>query len=318
MVLIFCCFDKMKITCIVHKIIFLGGKRMRKSIQKLIAVASASVMALALAVSIVPASALADTSKAGKKAAKAEFDPAGTYHAYFGLQQTETWIYRDEWYSDTLGIDGENLKEAGLTFDQGTLFQSKDNANGTVEGTKVTDAEITGNGVYTVKVEDLNGVLTENANAVLSMLYVDTDIPMSAKDNPVTISDWKLKLDGNTQTIPAEVYFPSEYTGESGLLRFDVVNTYQKDQGDYPDCPSIVTPQNSIEIIFTVSGFANDNPDAVEATPEPVESSSDSGSSSSSDSESSGGIGTAGVVGIVVVVIVIVAVVVVVAKKKRD
>lgn len=289
---------------------------MRKSIQKLIAVASASVMALALAVSIVPASALADTSKAGKKAAKAEFDPAGTYHAYFGLQQTETWIYRDEWYSDTLGIDGTGLTEAGLKFDQGTLFQSKDNANGTVEGTKVTDAEITGNGVYTVKVEDLNGVLTENADAVVSMIYVNTDIPMSAKDNPVTISDWKLKLDGNTQSLPAEIYYPSEYIDESGLLRFDVVNTYQKDQGDYPDCPSIVTPQNSIEITFTVSGMANDNPDAVEATPEPVESSSDS--SSSSDSESSGGISTGGVVGIVVVVIVIVAVVVVVAKKKRD
>lgn len=289
---------------------------MRKSIQKLIAVASASVMALALAVSIVPASALADTSKAGKKAAKAAFDPAGTYHAYFGLQQTETWIYRDEWYSDALGIDGSGLTEAGLKFDQGNLFQSKDNKNSALEGTKVTDAEITGNGVYTVKVEDLNGVLTENADAKLSMIYVDTDIPMAAKDNPITFSDWKLKLDGNTQSLPAEIYYPSEYIDESGLLRFDAVNTYQKDQGDYPDCPSIVTPQNSIEIIFTVSGMANDNPDAVEATPEPVESSS--GSSSSDSDSSSGGIGTAGVVGIVVVVIVIVAIVVVVAKKKRD
>lgn len=288
---------------------------MRKSIQKLIAVASASVMALALAVSIVPASALADTSEAGKAAAGAAFDPAGTYHAYFGMQQTETWIYRDEWYSDTLGIDGSSLTEAGLKFDQGTLFQSKDNQNSALEGTKVTDAEIKGNGVYTVKVEGLNGILTENPDGVVSMIYVDTDIPMAAKDNPITISDWKLKLDGNTQTLPAEIYYPSEYTGESGLLRFDAVNTYQKDQGDYPDCPSIVTPRDSIEISFKVSGMTNDNPDAVEKTPEPVKSSSDS----SSDSDSgSGGIGTAGVVGIVVVVIVIVAIIVVVAKKKRD
>lgn len=291
---------------------------MRKSIQKLIAVASAGVMALALAVSIVPTSALAETSKAGKAAAKAEFDPEGTYHAYFGLQQTETWIYRDEWYSDTLGIDGSGLTEAGLKFDQGNLFQSNNNQNTALEGTKVTDAEITGNGVYTVKVEDLNGVLTENADATLSMIYVDTDIPMSAKDNPITISDWKLKLDGNTQSLPAEVYYPSEYTDESGLLRFDAVNTYQKDQGDYPECPSIVTPQNSIELTFTVSGMANDNPDAVEKTPEPVKTSSDSSSSSDDSSSSSGGIGTAGVVGIVVVVIVIVAIIVVVAKKKRD
>lgn len=293
---------------------------MRKSIQKLIAVVSAGVMAAALAVSIVPTSALADTSKAGKKAAKAAFDPAGTYHAYFGLQQKESWIYRDEWYSDTLGIDGPNLKKVGLTFDQGTLFQSKDNSNFAVEGTKVTDAEITGNGVYSVKVENLNGILAqneqENEKAIISMIYVNTDIPMTAKDNPITFSDWKLKLDGNSQTLPAEIYYPSECTDESGLIRFDPVNTYQKENGDYLDCPSITTPQNSIEIIFTVSGMTNDNPDAVEATPQPVKTSS---AASSSDSESSsGGIGTAGVVGIVVVVIVIVAVVVVVVKKKRD
>lgn len=292
---------------------------MRKSIQKLIAVASASVMALALSVSIVPASYVsAETSKQGKEAAKKEFDPNGTYHAYFGLQQAQSWIYRDEWYSDTLGIDGSEMKKAGLTFDQGTLFQSKDNANSALEGTKVTDAEITGNGVYTVKVEGLNGLLTDEESkdekAIVSMLYVDTDIPMTAKDNPVVISDVKLKLDGNTQAMPAEVFFPEEYTDESGLIRFDAVNTYQRDQGAYPDCPSIVTPRESAEITFTISGMAADNPDAVEATPEPVESSS----SSSDSAESSSGIGTAGVVGIVVVVIVIVAVIVVVVKKKKD
>lgn len=292
---------------------------MRKSIQKLIAVASASVMALALAVSIVPASALAETSKAGKKAAKAAFDPAGTYHAYFGLQQTETWLFRDEWYSDTLGIDGKNLKSANLTFDQGTLFQSLNNVVSAVEGTKVTDAEITGNGVYTVKVEGLNGVLTANPDAVLSMIYVDTDIPMSAQGNPVEISDWKLKLDGKTQTLPAEVYYPFEYTSESGLLRFDAVNTYQKDQGDYPDCPSIMAPKDSIEISFKISGMAQDNPEAVEATPEPVKSDTKSDAKSDTKSDAkSGGISTPAVVGIVVVVIVIVAIVVVVAKKKRD
>lgn len=296
---------------------------MRKSIQKLIAVASAGVMALALAVSIVPTSvSAANVSKAGKEAAKAAFDPAGEYHAYFGLQQSESWIFRDEWYAEENGLNGTALEKAGLKFDQGTLFKSGTDGNEAIEGTTVTDAVIKGNGVYTVKVEGLNGLLAqneqENEKAVISMIYVDTDIPMSAKDNPITISDWKLKLDGNTQTLPAEVYYPSEYTDESGLLRFDVVNTYQKDQGDYPDCPSIVTPQNSIEVTFTVSGMTNDNPDAVEATPEPVKSSSDSASSSSSSDSGSGGIGTAGVVGIVVVVIVIVAIIVVVAKKKRD
>lgn len=293
---------------------------MRKSIQKLIAVASASVMALALAVTGVPTSVSAATevSDAGKAAAKAEFDPAGTYHAYLGLQQTETWIYRDEWYSATLGLNGTNLEEAGLKYDQGTLFKSENNVNSALEGTKVTDAEITGNGVYCVSVEGLNGALTENADAVLAMLYVSTDIPMSAKDNPITISDWKLKLDGNTQTIPEQVFFPAEYTDDSGLLRFDVVNTYQKDQGAYTDCPSVVTPNDSIQIIFTVSGMTNDNPDAVEPGTEKASSSSDAASSSSS-SDSEGGISTGAVVAIVVVVVIVIAaIVVVVTKKKKD
>lgn len=292
---------------------------MRKSIQKLIAVASASVMALALAVTGVPTSVSAATevSEAGKTAAKAAFDPAGTYHAYFGMQQTETWIYRDEWYSATLGLEGTLLTEAGLKYDQGTLFRSENNVNLAVDGTKVTDAEITGNGVYCVSVEGLEGVLT-NSEAELAMLYVTTDIPMSAKDNPITISDWKLVLDGVDQTIPEQVFFPAEYTDDTGLLRFDVINTYQRDQGAYADCPSVIAPNDSAQIIFTVSGMTNDNPDAVDPTLEKA-SSDDGNTSSSSDKSDDSGISTGAVVAIVViVVIVIAAIVVVVTKKKKD
>lgn len=292
---------------------------MRKSIQKLIAVASAGVMALTLAVTVVPTSAFAATevSEAGKTAANTAFNPEGTYHAYFGLQQTETWIFRDEWYSATLGIDGTTLTDGGYTFDQG-LFQSLNNATTPIEGATVTDAEITGNGVYSVKVEGLNGALTENAEAVLAMIYVDTDVPMSAKDNPFTISDWKLKLDGNTQTLPEEIFYPEEETSNSGMIRFDAVNTYQKDQGTYPECPSVVTPNDSIEIIFTVSGMTNDNPEAVEPGTETSSASSDTNTTSDS-SDSDSGISTGAVVAIVVVVVIVIAaIVVVVTKKKKD
>ena len=54
---------------------------MRKSIRKIIAIASASVMALTFAV------------------------------AYFGLQQTESWIFRDEWYQEENGLNGTNLPD---------------------------------------------------------------------------------------------------------------------------------------------------------------------------------------------------------------
>ena len=141
-------------------------------------------MALTMEATVVPTDAAAETSKAGKKAAKADFNADGTYHAYFGFQQTGSWIFRDEWYSDTLGIDGSSFKDTDINFDNGTLFKSDTNGITAVDGTVVTDAEITGNGTYTVSVEGLSGVLATDSESVCSMVYVDTDIPWSAKDNP--------------------------------------------------------------------------------------------------------------------------------------
>lgn len=295
---------------------------MKKSIKKLIAVASASLMALTLAVAAVPNSAGATgTSKAGKKAAKAEFDPNGEYHAYFGFQQKTSWYFRDEWYNPETGLDGTSWAKAnGATFEGGTAFQSGDDGLVAIEGTKVTDAVIKGNGVYTVGVEGLNGVLTQaesDKQAVMSMIYVTTDMPWTAKDNPVVISDVKLTIDGMDQMLPAEVFYPEEYIqNDCAVIRFDPFNLYQKENGPYPECPGIVTPNDSIQITFTISGFANDNPDAVEATPTPAPAAT---SSSSSSSTSDGGIGTGAIIAIVVVVVIVIAAIIVVAtKKKRD
>ena len=83
---------------------------MRKSIRKIIAIASASVMALTFAVTSAPNASAGTISKAAKEAAKAAFDASGktTYHAYFGLQQTESWIFRDEWYQEENGLCNSN------------------------------------------------------------------------------------------------------------------------------------------------------------------------------------------------------------------
>ncbi len=80
------------------------------------------------------------------------------------------------------------------------------------------------------------------------------------------------------------------------------------------------TSDENVEVTFTVSGFNYDNPDAVEATPEPTQaadSSSDASSSSasSSDSDSSG----VPVVPIVIVVVVVAAIGVgVILKSKKN
>lgn len=62
---------------------------MRKSIRKIIAIASASVMALTFAVTSAPNASAGTISKAAKEAAKAAFDASGktTYHAYFGYSR---------------------------------------------------------------------------------------------------------------------------------------------------------------------------------------------------------------------------------------
>ena len=291
---------------------------MRKSLRKVAATFSALALALAVTATAVPTNVSAGTSKAGKKAAKTEFDADGTYHAYFGFQQQGSWIFRDEWYSDTLGIDGSNMKKAGLTFDQGTLFQSGKEGVTTIEGTKVQDAEIKGNGTYTVGVSGLNSCLDPKGDSEIkiSMIYVDTDIPMKVKDNPVKISDVKLLCDGKEVSVPSDPYYPAEYTDASGLMRFDAMNAYKKDQGEYPDSPDMnVVPTDSIQIQFTVSGFNSDNPDAVAGANDATSTSSDA--NTTSDASTSSSKKSSPVVPIVIVVVVVAVVAVVVVKKKK-
>lgn len=292
---------------------------MRKTIKKLIAVGSVAVIALAFAVTAVPTGASAAFSKAGLKAGKQKYDPSGAteYHAYFGFQQTETWIFRDPWYSDELGLTGKKFPK-GVTFNDG-IFQSADNGVSLLEGTSVTDAVIKGNGVYTVSCAGLNGALGGNPDANISMIYVDTDIPVKARDAGFTVSDLKLLVDGVETTLPADIFYCTEDEVQTNCLRFDLVNGYQKDKGNYPDSPSITPPNDSIEIQFTVSGMQADNPDAVVKTEAPKKDSSASSSASKSDDKNGFDTAKLGIaIGVVAVVAVVVVVVVVVSKKKKE
>lgn len=301
---------------------------MRK-LKKFAAGFAAAAIALTMVTTMAPSVANAAVSKEGEKAAKAEFDPNGTYHAYFGMQQTGSWIYRDEWHNAATGNGGTDLPE-GVTFEN--LLQNNDEGTIAASGT-VTDAEITGNGVYTVGVEGLNNILkdaeTADSTATLAMVYVDTDVPASAKDT-FKISDWKLVVDGNEQTLPAEIFYNPEAETNCAVIRFDAVNTYMKDKGEYADCPSVTTPADSIKIVFTVSGMAQDNPDAVEETPAPAgddassgddaaagDDASSAGSDSDSDSSSDSGSSMVPIVVGVVVVVVVAGVAIVMTKKKK-
>ena len=138
----------------------------------------------------------------------------------------------------------------------------------------------------------------------------------------------KLLLDGNEYSgLPADTFYPSEYNDESKLVRFDAVNTYQTNQGAYPDGPTDVAPQptDSLAIQFDVEGMAQDNPDAVAEEPAAAESSgsdanASGGSAAASDDDTPNGIPGSTVVIVVVILVAVVAVITVVMNltKRKD
>lgn len=282
---------------------------MRKTLKKV----AAGAMAAALAMTVVVAAGnTASAKKAAKKAAA--FDPGADYFASIGFQQGASWIFHDECTSPTTGLTGTDLN--GLKYET-DVMQSGDNGTEKVSGT-ITSAELKGNGTYTVKVEGLDGALTEttDADGVMKMIYLTTNIPADAQDK-VTFSDVKLTMDGMDIELPATQFFKPE-TLKDGYLSLYLVDNYAKDQGEYTDSPDVRNPNDSIEITFTIAGFTKDNPEAVPATPtpEPKKDTSSASSDTSEKSESSGNTGL--VVGIVVAAVVVIGgVAVVVTKKKK-
>ena len=273
---------------------------MRKSLKKVAASALAAALALTVVVGV------GNTASA----APAAFDPAGEYYASIGFQQNNSWIFHNEVMDpDGLGLDGAKLKEAGLEY-RTDVMQSQDGEK-KVDGT-VTGAELKGNGTYTVKVEGLNGVMqSADSETKMNMIYLTTNLPADAKDK-VTFSDVTLKMDGNTVQLPETQFFKPE-TLQQGYLSLYVMDDYAKGQGEYEDSPTVTNPNDSMEITFTISGFANDNPDAVPATPTPEPEKKDV----KSDDEGGSSVNPGVVAGIVAAVVVVAGVVVVVSKKKK-
>lgn len=297
---------------------------MRKSLKKVAASVLAATLALTVVASMGSTADAAKKSKKAKKAAEktaAAFDPAGSYKAFVGFQQTESWRFHDECTSETLGLTGTDLN--GLNYETDVMW-SGDNGTEKIDGT-VEGVELKGNGTYTAKITDLNGVLANAPEGVsadqmkISMLYLSTNLPADAKDK-VQFSDVSLKVDGNEVTLPETQFFKPE-TLDAGYTSLYLIDTYAKGQGEYVDSPELaMAPNDSIEITFTVSGFANDNPDAVAATPTPAPEQDDASSAESADEDDSEGGSSvnAGVIaGIVGAVVVVAGIVVVVTRKKK-
>ncbi len=298
---------------------------MRKSLKKVAASVLAATLALTVVASMGSTADAAKKSKKAKKAAEktaAAFDPAGSYKAFVGFQQSESWRFHDECTSETTGLEGSDVKDAGLNYETDVMW-SGDNGVEKIDGT-VEGVELKGNGTYTAKITGLNGVLATAPEGVqqdqmkMAMVYLSTNLPADAKDK-VQFTDVSLKVDGNEVTLPETQFFKPE-TLKAGYTSLYLIDTYAKGQGEYADSPELaMAPNDSIEITFTISGFTNDNPEAVAATPTPEPKQDDASSATSEEDDSEGGSSVnAGVIaGIVGAVVVVAGIVVVVTRKKK-
>lgn len=280
--------------------------RLTKNFKKITAMVLAGAMTLTLATGV-----SADAAK------KKKLDLDGKYHATMGIQtSTKLWYTHMGYYAS-----GQNKYYNTDKADK-IVYTNPDTQEETTAPGTFTDVEIAGNGTYTLKLEgaDFQG------ETAISQLHIATDIPLNDK---IKFTNVKATIDGR-EVVTLDEGFPENETPylEGGTVillmnhwRPELVKKLQENglsesaESGYELLKG--TADESVEVTFTVSGFNYDNPDAVEATPEPTQAADSSASASSSDSASESG-SSAPVVPIVIAVVVVAAVVVgVVVKSKK-
>lgn len=282
-------------------------KKMRfiKNFKKLVAIALAGTMTITLTTGV-----QADAAK--KKEAKLDLD--GKYHATMGIQtSTKLWYTHMGYYAS-----GQNKYYKTDKADK-IVYTDPSTQNETIATGTFTDAEIAGNGTYTLKLE---GVDFQGETAI-SQLHIATDIPLNDK---IKFTNVKAKVDGKEVAAFDEGFPENEapyLEGGTVILlmnhwRPELVKQLQKNglsesaESGYELLQG--TGDENVEITFTVSGFNYDNPDAVEATPKPTQA--EDSSTSSLLSSDNGSLG-APFVPVVAAVVVLVAVLFVVKFKKK-
>jgi len=201
-----------------------------------------AIAAAAMAVSMIPVSASAED----------------TYHAYIGVQSA-SYSFRNAWYEPSYG-QGVTGDDGMVYFDQITGWDGPTAVN---KGGVFNDAEITGDGTYTVSVTDFDFGSDESLN----LLFISTDIPLDAG---VTISDVKVTLDGNTKYTFDEAYLSPD---AKEYVEPMCINIWNDDLGKSDGLFGYTMPQDSIELTFTVSGLgaASDDAATEEAATEETE-----------------------------------------------
>lgn len=164
------------------------------------------------------------------------------FHAYIGVQGTDTYVFRNAW-NDNYGRDDVDHPEF---FGRLTGWDADGNAVD-YAGT-FADVEITQDGEYTVSLT--TGDMGFGETETFNLLFVSTDIPNKLmKGGFLTISDVKTKIGNGATQEGANVNID-----EGEYARIDVINTYASEAAFGYNVPGA---NETITITFTVSGMAD-------------------------------------------------------------
>lgn len=233
------------------------------------------------------------------------FDPNGEYNVYFGVQ-TAAYSFRNAW-NDSYGLGTPE-------FDQITGWNGNDEV---VRTGTITDAVIKGNGTYTVS---LTGVDFADDAETLNLLFLSTDIPL---DSDAKITDITVKMGGKKVYDFEESYQDPD---TKDYIKTLLINTYNDAFNGENEFAYTLSAGMDIEVTFTVSGFAYDNPDAVpsgDTTPvettaaSTTQAANQATTTAGADAASQGGVSVGVIIAIVAAVVVVAAIVVVAVKKKK-
>lgn len=162
------------------------------------------------------------------------------FHAYIGVQGTDTYVFRNAWY-DNYGRDDADHPEF---FGRLTGWDADNNA--VDYGGSFADVEITKDGEYTVSLT--TGDMGFGSDSFFRMLFVSTEIPAKlVKDGYVTIENVKTKI-GEAAT---QDYTDVDVSGE--YARIIIIDEYNR--GDAPFGYTVPGANSTISITFDVKGL---------------------------------------------------------------
>ena len=269
-------------------------------------------------ISSIIAAALALTNLAVMNVSADEVNLDGTYHAYIGVQSA-SYTFRNAYDDATYGY-GTTSDDGVVWFDQLTGWDTSNNP--VHKPTTFVDAEIAGNGTYTVSMSDFDFGEDEAFN----LLFVSTDMPIN---ETIKITDIKCRMDGGTKYTFDEAFMDpdaKEYT------KWLILNQWNNELTALNADAFYTMPVNSIEVEFTVSGFnyykaveeapveEETTAEITEAVTEPTteaatEAATTTATSATEDTAEESSFPIAIVV-IAIAVVVIVVIIIVVSKKK--